>query len=1222
MENPIDDLNAFFAGLAHLPCGVVVYQRVFPYRVLFFNRIAQNILGYSLEQLRDEKDGAYANCIFPADLPQLEKPIEDAAAGDDIAQNYRAVTRNGTVMWLNVYAHWECTGAGEQIVIANLRAPLTATSINEYSDFIELLPIGAGYCRVSNGARTGLILNAAASKAFAMPREVIAASFNNNDYTHTAPEDIDGSKRQMEKIMRGENSTTTFKLTTPDGDVRYLRVDASCTRMADGDIDVFLSYVNVTREQEVIKKNRRTMHQLETIIAGAAFLNHGQDITAAIQRCLECARGYYEAKRSYIFTFNWEEQTCQKTFEACNEGVTPRDDAVLNIQGTYLASWVETFRNGQNIRLQNDGQPDGGPNAAGYPAGWEILKAQGNSEVIVVPYFITGELSGFIGVDNPAANNEDASVLRVLGNFIADGLEKRNYLEELRLTQKNLQNIIDNVQGWVAVYSVPQDFSDMQVIFRSHGYSRIMGYPECQQSDSLLPRIHPDDIARIRQELPKMVEVGNTELAIRMRNAENDWRWIQLRLCYSHKEGSNHICFCLCLDITEDVLRRKAETKRYQAQTEALLKSQSQAIGHYILNFTANTCETVRGGNTDIFGTLPTADDFFTAFARAISDPREQAEFSRIFSRKHLTEIFHEGENSHNIECKITFGADSETSWVRLNLSMMRNPVTGSLEAATVITDIQSDKYLHEIINRLTATDYQEIALLDTKNDRITIFTQQEKINGDKPVSYPYSEFLAQNLPGIVTDEEYPEAAKQLSMDAIRQGLANAPQHTCSFAARGTDGNRRVRWNFTWLNNDHDMAVGTHSDITEAFRKEQKIMAKLASALQDAENANRAKSSFLSRMSHDMRTPMNGIIGLTRQVLRHPDLPEEIKGNLEKVSISSDFLLTLINDTLDMSKIESGRMELHPHPANLQKIIDNISTAVSPGMIAKSLNFNLQVPQWDFMVNTDAVRFQQIFINLLSNSTKFTRDGGKIDFIIENRGKTAAEISLRFTVRDTGIGMSEEFQKKIFEPFSQEDDAYARQSVGTGLGMPIVKQLVDMMSGTLEIHSALGKGTEIVICLTLPIAEKILDTALSDTVSEEKLEGLRVLLAEDNEINVAVAEAVLQEKKIVCDTVEDGQVAVEKFQQSQPGYYHAILMDIRMPVLDGLAATRKIRALAREDAQTVPIIAMTANAFAEDENSSKEAGMTAHITKPLDPGTVYRVLGEVTAAQRNIPLSK
>lgn len=406
----------------------------------------------------------------------------------------------------------------------------------------------------------------------------------------------------------------------------------------------------------------------------------------------------------------------------------------------------------------------------------------------------------------------------------------------------------------------------------------------------------------------------------------------------------------------------------------------------------------------------------------------------------------------------------------------------------------------------------------------------------------------------------------------------------------------------------------------ELYIQLNKTNEELKVVAQKAESAALAKSEFLSRMSHDIRTPMNAIIGLTHLALEEQDVVV-MREYLNKIDSSSNFLLGLINDILDMSKIENGELTLREAPFTKEEFIDSINTVIKPLMDEKDVQFVFQLNCNYDCIFVDRLRYSQIFFNLLSNAAKFTPTGGTVEFITERIIPEEAEAApvgkagIRYYIRDDGIGMSPEFLEHLYDPFSQERHEDEEDAKGTGLGLPIVKSLVDAMDGKISVKSQLGKGTEFVLELWVPLAEKPRQAKAGD-VSRDALTDARILLVEDNDINIYVAKIILEKAGCQVQVAKNGKEALEYFQESEEHYFDAILMDVRMPILNGIQATRMLRELDRSDAAEIPVIAMTADAFDEEKKRTLAAGMNCHLSKPIDPAVLYKVLAEYIEERR------
>ena len=400
----------------------------------------------------------------------------------------------------------------------------------------------------------------------------------------------------------------------------------------------------------------------------------------------------------------------------------------------------------------------------------------------------------------------------------------------------------------------------------------------------------------------------------------------------------------------------------------------------------------------------------------------------------------------------------------------------------------------------------------------------------------------------------------------------------------------------------------TRRKLQLAAQQKAKEMTVLA---EQAQAASKAKSTFLSNMSHDIRTPMNAIIGFTNIAL-HQDSVPEMHNCLKKIEESSDHLLSLLNDVLDLSRIESGKVEFSPVPANITAVTNSVIEIVKGMLLNRELNFEVhREPLQNPYVMTEPVRIREILVNILNNAVKFTKDGGTIRFDAGNRpGADAQHIVICYRIKDTGIGMSEDFQKKIFDEFAQEENGVRTQYKGTGLGMPISKKYIELMGGTITVDSRKGVGTTFTVEIPMELtnAEKVEKT--KPLVQHNDLKGIKVLLAEDNDLNAELATILLEDLGMTVTRAADGQEVVDLFAEHPAGTYDIILMDIMMPKMDGHQAAKEIRAMYadRPDAEEIPIIALSANAFSEDVQASLDAGMNGHVSKPLNMEEVTKVI--------------
>ncbi|MBR2216299.1 MAG: response regulator [Selenomonadaceae bacterium] len=380
-----------------------------------------------------------------------------------------------------------------------------------------------------------------------------------------------------------------------------------------------------------------------------------------------------------------------------------------------------------------------------------------------------------------------------------------------------------------------------------------------------------------------------------------------------------------------------------------------------------------------------------------------------------------------------------------------------------------------------------------------------------------------------------------------------------------------------------------------------------------AEYSSKAKTTFLFNMSHDIRTPMNAIIGYIELAKREKNIPPVIRDFIGKIDSSSQHLLALINDVLEMSRIENGKLELAAEPANLGSLLNELSDVFATQMAAKGVTFTVEQDIRHPWVICDKLRLDRVLLNLVSNAYKFTPAGGKVAVALTEKDSDETQGRYELRVKDTGIGMSPEFAAKVFDAFERERTSTVSGIQGTGLGMAITKSIIDLMGGSVRVVTAPNEGTEFIVDVAFPLTTPLQEAATANQSAAHAADftNRRLLLADDIEVNREIAKMLLETSGFTVDTAANGKEAVEKVAASSPGDYDAVLMDIQMPVINGYEATKAIRELPDKKLAAIPIIAMTANAFSEDVTAAKEAGMDGHISKPIDINKMMQTLNEI-----------
>lgn len=488
-----------------------------------------------------------------------------------------------------------------------------------------------------------------------------------------------------------------------------------------------------------------------------------------------------------------------------------------------------------------------------------------------------------------------------------------------------------------------------------------------------------------------------------------------------------------------------------------------------------------------------------------------------------------------------------------------------------------------------------------------------------------YDTFIQENVKRMYHPNDYPILQEEFSLKSL--------QRLCDSGIRKFAGEyrRRLGTDYQWVsitisfggeNGRNHWGIMALQDIHVQRQREEANRIALENACQAAKKADNAKSDFLSKMSHDIRTPLNAILGMTMLASVYQNDSEKVQDCISKIRLSGNLLMDLVNEVLDMSRIESGNYQLNFSDFRMKDLIDSMLSMVFTMFQEKHQNFQLELPDFrSDILSGDTMRIQQILINILTNANKYTPDGGTIRFRVEEQateGKAYSNFS--FSIEDTGIGMEKEFLDHIFEPFSRAEDSRISKVTGTGLGMAITYSILQLMGGTIEVESEPGKGSRFTVFLSLkqtaiPEKGKQLQTDLAEDETQDirtlKLQGIHLLLAEDNELNLEIAKELLELSGAEVTAVKDGKEVLETYLASETGYYSVIFLDIQMPVMDGYQAAEAIRTSGRSDAE-VPMVAMTANAFTEDIVRAKQAGMNEHVAKPITLTRLSEVLHKYT----------
>lgn len=925
--------------------------------------------------------------------------------------------------------------------------------------------------------------------------------------------------------------------------------------------------------------------------------------------------------------------------------------------------------------------------------------------------------------------------------------------EEISARMHFLQNIkqLKNC----AILLRKQDDGQMETVFVSEDFAKMM---ECSVEEAMdlmngtgfLSSTHQDDRIFVRKMLRRRInEDGGTDLTIRKITTKGHPIWCNVHYAFID-DFHEHYIYCTYFDVT--VLKEHEHRLRsaYMNLGDTFYQSNEYTLAMFRVNLSRDSIEDMQG--KDLFGT----DSMVYPYSEVIRLRSEnypiaveRERFLAQFEKEKLISGYLDGKMQIS-QVFYSRRSDGRYCFVNLSVNMTRHPMTGDIIAFITEEESNSKKVEQMLLDKILVRQFDMVSYLANGRYGVIIgdAAQIEKgsifpitRNGD------YNEYLDAQVNPVLsgTDEEKEAMAKALLPETVEEQLKIKNPYVVNIAVDIDGETYYKRFDFYLVDPSAQFYIILKSDTTDIQKEQLELNNQLRDALEESKQASVAKTAFLSRMSHEIRTPMNAIIGLDNIALQEPDLTPSLKDHLDKIGSSARYLLSLINDILDMSRIESGRMTLKKEEFSFRSFLDQVNTVVDSQCRDRELHYDCVIHGTvdDHYIGDDT-KLKQVLINILGNAVKFTEPGGTVSLSVERKAQYENQSTMQFIIKDTGIGMDKEYLPKIFEAFSQEDATNTSSYGGSGLGLAITKNIVGMMNGDITVDSEKGVGSTFTVEVTLRNTDKaehshnydvrpqdlnvliidddpvacrhakivleeigissntclsgkealelirlsharreeynlilvdlkmpeqngvevtreirevigdetaiIILTAYSWTEVEEDaktagvdsfmskpifashvlyefqqavqrkklkhseeeeeidLTGRCILLAEDMLINAKIMQQLLQMRGMEVEHAENGQLAVDLFAEKPEGYFDAILMDVRMPVMDGLQATENIRSLDRSDSTTVPIIAMTANAFDEDVQRSLQAGMNAHLSKPVEPEHLYKTI--------------
>ena len=768
-----------------------------------------------------------------------------------------------------------------------------------------------------------------------------------------------------------------------------------------------------------------------------------------------------------------------------------------------------------------------------------------------------------------------------------------DFLQGIKAIQNPAILLKQNEQGLYEAVFVSKSYADLMECTQEEAYAFTAG-------EGFLLSTYQDDRPSILSILKnKQYQDGKSFIAIRKTTAKGKQIWCNVQYSFID-DDTNHYVYCTYFDVTLIKEYEKRLNGTYMNLGKTVYKANERTLGMFRINLSRNIIEDMQG--KDLFNTDSLALPYSVVMqARSKNYPikAEQELFLSKFSKENIIAEYLAGRNQ--IEAVLySCRSDGHYCFVNIKASITQQPITGDIVTFLSEEESNTQKINQILIDNILVRQFDMVSyLVDETYDVIigdathigegNIFPNEKKGN--------YNHYLNQQvIPALHgSEEEKKQQANSLQLNIIEENLKAHSPYVANIAVDVAGETYYKRFDFYKASPDTNFYIILKSDTTDIQKKQISINEQLAVALKEAQQASIAKTTFLSQMSHEIRTPMNAIIGLDNIALQEENLSPHIRGYLEKIGGSARHLLSLINDILDMSRIESGRMILKKEEFAFSTVLDQVNTIIDGQCKDKGLHYDCIIHgSIDEYYIGDDTKLRQVLINVLGNSVKFTEKGGSVSLSVERIAEFEKQSTIRFILKDNGIGMDKDFLPKIFDAFSQENSTSTNKYGGSGLGLAITKNIIEMMNGSIKVESEKGKGTTFIIDITLQNTGRKGEVRKYDVHPQD----LHTVIIDDDPIACKYAHLALEEIGIESDTCLSGKEALEmiKLSHARRNEYNLILVDLKMPEQDGVEVTRQIRKLLGNDAT---IVILTAYSWAEVEDEASKAGVDAFMSKPI-----------------------
>ncbi len=942
----------------------------------------------------------------------------------------------------------------------------------------------------------------------------------------------------------------------------------------------------------------------------------------AIEELLATLASYYDADRAYILECDKEREFLSSTYEWCRKGVRPNKAGLQHIPLEIINPWIESVGDMDAVYLESQDDEYGV-----WERLYSLLPVLDIKSISVSTIASNEQRYSFLVLDNPKESQKNFAVLKLVAGFAENEINRRKRMDEDAAVTSLLAS------DYSCIFYCDLESDTVKAHKLNANIQKMLG-------DSLGEMTYDGAIDFI---VSKVVSPDNADFVSKKLSIKNLKPLLQKKGVTSFEFLSYSDKFCECkvvainrkqkafvigfADKDEQIRTARMHQKKIEQDLEIIdvLASEYSSVYYIDLEKDAITPYSMNKESESLFG---------SRFRSGVSYSKAFDEYVDGVVWERDRRMMREAGTIENIKKELsvqkTFittyrgNVDGRPHYCEMKFVKVGDELDSPKAVALGFAE-KDDLILKDFVNDILYDDYVSIYFVNVEDNSFrTIKSSNVSWVEKRPLYSTYSTEI-KKISNLVQDEYEQDWLKLSNLFYVQKFLKDADQREQEFKITSgewlrakfttierNDENEVVSFvlSFMLLSDDQVEKLELDAKIAEQNDLLEKQQVMLQKALSMAQSSDRAKTTFLSNMSHDIRTPMNAIVGFTGLAMAHIDEKEVVLDYLHKLGQSSNHLLSLINDVLDMSRIESGKMVLAENAEDLIDIINTLKDIVQADVDTKKLAFDVQMNICNSGIMCDKLRLNQVLLNVLSNAIKYTHEGGSIVMHVdEKKSQKPGSALFEFRIRDNGMGMNAEFLKMIYEPFTRASSSTVSGIQGTGLGMSITKNIVEMMGGQIEIFSEENKGTEVVLDIDFVLHNKN-SAGFKLPLGIANFKGKKILLVEDNEMNRQIACDILDDNGFIVSTAENGKQAVELMKNATPGQYDLVLMDVQMPVMDGFAATRAIRMLPAGYQSRIPIVAMTANAFEEDRKAAFDAGMDEHISKPIDIDKMKYILSK------------